>query len=78
MVSKLNTAQWTEILSRTELTNETNLSIFQALYSFDGHKAYASQLGLLLGYTGKSPHGPLNLEIGRFAKRIAKHYDIQF
>ena len=44
----------------------------------DGHKAYASQLGLLLGYQGKSPHGPLNLEIGRFAKRIVKHYDIQF
>ena len=35
-------------------------------------------MGLLLGYNGKSPHAPLNFEIGRFAKRIAKHYDIQF
>ena len=35
-------------------------------------------MGLLLGYNGKSPHAPLNSEIGRFAKRIAKHYDIQF
>lgn len=50
MASELSTAQWSEILSRPELTNETDLSVFQALYSFDGHKAYASQVGLLLGY----------------------------
>lgn len=78
MVSELSTAQWSEILSRQELTNEFDLSIFQALYSFEGNKAYASQLGFLLGYKGKSPHAPLNSEIGRLAKRIATHYDIQF
>jgi 5-methylcytosine-specific restriction protein A len=78
MASELSTVQWSEILSRQELTNENDLSIFQALYSFESHKAYASQIGLLLGYKGKSPHAPLNSEIGRLAKRIAKHYDIQF
>jgi 5-methylcytosine-specific restriction protein A len=78
MASELSAAQWSEILSRQELTNETDLSIFQALYSFDGHKAFASQVGLLLGYKGKSRHAPLNSEIGRLAKRIAKYYDIQF
>lgn len=78
MTTELSKAQWSEILLHQELTNDTNLSIFQALYSFDGHKAYASQIGLLLGYKGKSPHAPLNSEIGRYAKRIAKFYDIQF
>lgn len=78
MVSELSTAQWSEILSHQKLTNEMDLSIFQALYACEGHKAYASEIGLLLGYKGKSPHAPLNLEIGRLAKRISKHYDIQF
>lgn len=78
MATELSKAQWCEILVRPELTNEIDLSIFQTLYSFDGHKAYASQVGLLLGYKGKSPHAPLNSEIGRYAKRIAQHYDIEF
>jgi 5-methylcytosine-specific restriction protein A len=78
MPSELNTTQWCEILSRPEITKAIDISIFQALYSFDDHKAYASQLGLLLGYQGKTPHSPINLEIGRFAKRISKHYDIHF
>lgn len=78
MATKLTKNQWSEILKNSELTHAIDLSIFQALYSFDGHKAYASQIGILLGYEGKSPQGPLNLEIGRYAKRIAKYYDIEF
>jgi len=78
MASDLTSTQWIEILLNRELTKELDLSIFQTLYSFEGHKAYASQIGVLLGYKGKSPHGPLNLEIGRYAKRIAQYYDIEF
>lgn len=78
MDSKLKVAQWSEILLNPELTKEIDLSIFQALYAFDGHQAAASQIGLFLGYQGKSPHAPVNFEIGRFAKRIAKYYDIDF
>lgn len=78
MVTELTKTQWSEILVHQELTNETDLSIFQALYSFEEHKAYASQVGLLLGYKGGSLHAPLNSEVGRYAKRIAKFYDIQF
>ncbi|MEW6508282.1 MAG: HNH endonuclease [Bacteroidota bacterium] len=51
--------------------------MFQAIYSFDHHKAYASQIARLFGFTGKVPHGRLNLQIGRLAKRIAKKHDIQ-
>ncbi len=72
--SELNSLEWTEILQNEKLTNELNLAIFQALYSFQDHKAYASQIALILETT----HPPLNLEIGRYAKRIAVHYDINF
>jgi 5-methylcytosine-specific restriction protein A len=48
------------------------------LYSFENHQAYASQIGLILGHTGKTPQSPINLEIGKYAKRIAQHYDIEF
>jgi len=72
--SELNSLEWTEILQNEKLTNELDLAIFQALYSFQDRKAYASQVALILETT----HPPLNLEIGRYAKRIAEHYDINF
>ena len=78
MASEFTTSQWTEILIDRTLTNELDIAIFQTLYAFDGHHAYASQVGRILGYKGKATHGLLNLEIGRYAKRIAKQYDINF
>ncbi|MCB0197041.1 MAG: hypothetical protein KDJ65_34150 [Anaerolineae bacterium] len=78
MASELTKEQWIEILLNSELTKEVDLAMFQAIYSFDGHKAYASQVGILLGYKGKSPHAPLNSEVGLYAKRITKLYDIEF
>lgn len=76
MATNITTLEWIEILQNETLTNQLDISIFQALYSFDRHKAYASQIGLLLGNSGTAPHGPLNLEIGRYGNRIAKEYDI--
>lgn len=70
----LNDSEWSDILLDNELTNELNLSIFQALYSFQDQKAYASQIAQILETT----HPPLNLEIGRYAKRIATKYYINF
>jgi len=78
MATILTALQWTEILQDNSLTNKLDLSIFQTLYSFEGHQAYASQVGRILGNSGKAPHGVLNLEIGRYAKRIANQYDINF
>lgn len=73
-VSELTRLQWTEILQDKKLTNELDLSIFQTLYTFQDYKAYASQIALILETT----HPPLNLEIGRYAKRIAEYYEINF
>lgn len=78
MATELTAIQWTEILLDNEITNDFDLSMFQALYSFERCKAPASQIGLLLGYNGKNPSAPLNSEVGRYAKRIARFYDINF
>jgi 5-methylcytosine-specific restriction enzyme A len=78
MATTLTASQWTEILQDGSLTKPLDLAIFQTLYSFEGYMAYASQVGRILGYTGKVPHGVLNLEVGNYAKRIAKHYEIDF
>jgi hypothetical protein len=75
MAKTLTTEQWIEILKNSEITKELGLKIFQTLLEFDDYKAYASEIGLKLGYK-KSPQSPLNLEIGRYGKRIAKYYDV--
>lgn len=69
---------WNLIITNSEITTDYDLSIFQALYSFEHHQAYASQIGLILGHSGKTPQSPINLEIGKYAKRIAQHFDIEF
>lgn len=78
MATELTATQWTEILLDKNITKDLDIAIFQGLYSFEGHKAPASQIGLLLGYAGKNTSSPLNLEIGRYAKRIAEYYEINF
>jgi 5-methylcytosine-specific restriction protein A len=72
MATELITKQWIEIFQNSELTKELDLAMLQTLYSFEGHKASASQTALIL----RTRHGSLNLEVGRYAKRISKHYDI--
>ena len=74
MATELTTKQWIEILQNSELTKELDLTMLQAFYTFEGHKAYASQVGLIL----EEHYGTLNLEIARYAKRISQHYDITF
>ncbi|WP_255474097.1 HNH endonuclease [Pontibacter qinzhouensis] len=70
--------QWIEILLDKALMIDLDIAIFQGLYSFEGHKAPASQIGLILGYTGKNTSSALNLEIIRLGKRIAKKYEVAF
>lgn len=78
MATELSKLEWIEILQSKEITNEIDLSIFQALFSFNRNAAPASEIGRILGYEGKSTQGPVNLEVGRYAKRIANHYEINF
>ena len=57
--NKLTKLKWEEILLNDKITNEFDISMFQALYSFEKHKAPASQIGKLLGYNGKKTLGLL-------------------
>lgn len=75
----LSTNEWSEVLQDREITNIKDISILQALYSFEGHKASASQIGMILtGETGRKASGPINLEIGNWGKRLVKKYPIPF
>jgi len=74
-MTNLTKENWIEILQDNSLTNELNLKIFQTMYGFPNHKAAASEIGKILGYE-KSPASPLNLEIGRYGKRISGKFDI--
>ena len=78
MESTLTVDDWIEILQDKRLTNELDIAIFQTLYACGNHKAAASQIGRILGSDSKMPGSKLNLEIGRYAKRIADHYEINF
>jgi 5-methylcytosine-specific restriction enzyme A len=78
MASNLSKEEFIEILQNPAITYGVDLAVFQTIYGFEGHKAYASQVGRILGKKGTRPASPINLQIGRLAKRIAQHYDIGF
>lgn len=78
MATELTKEQFIEILQDNDITKPEDLAVFQTIYSFDGHKAYASQVGRILGKKAKLPASPINLQIGRLGKRIATKHDIDF
>jgi 5-methylcytosine-specific restriction protein A len=78
MATQLTKEQFIAILLDKTLTKTEDVSVFQAMFSFENHKARASQIGRLLGSKAKTPGSPINLQIGRLAKRIAKKYDLVF
>ena len=48
------------------------------MYSFQDHKASASEIGKILGYSGKNTSGPVNSEIGKWGNRLSKKYPVRF
>jgi 5-methylcytosine-specific restriction protein A len=78
MAVMLTKDQFKEILQDSSITKQMDIQLFQTLYSFDGHKYCAGELGRHMGFLGMNPSAPLNSEIGRYAKRIAQKYDIEY
>ncbi len=78
MATQLTKQQFIEILLDKTITKAEDLLVFQTIFSFEDHKAKASQVGRLLGSKSKMPGSPINLQIGRLAKRISKKHDIDF
>lgn len=74
----LTKEQWVDALTDKSITNQTNIDILQTMYSFEGHKAPASQIGLILGYKGKNTASPLNGIMGNWGKRLVKSFPYRF
>lgn len=75
MPTELTKEQFKEILLDKSVTTPQDLELFQAIYGFGGHKAYASQVLHLWGMQ-KKQIGRLNLQIVRLGKRIVKKYNV--
>lgn len=74
----LTKQQWINVLRNEEITKEIDILILQIIYSFEGHESYASRIGLTLGFKGKNLSSPINLEIGRWGKRLVKIYPVRY
>lgn len=72
-----STDEWIEIIQNKDITQAKNIEILQVMYSFEGHKAAASQVGLILGYGGKNPASPVNALIGYWGKRLIQKRPIE-
>ena len=67
MPTELTKEQFIEILQDNDITKPEDLAVFQTIYSFDEHKAYASQVGRISGKKTKSPASPIDqLPYGAF------------
>lgn len=73
----LKMEEWMDVLVDKEITSELNIAILQTMHSFEQQKASASQIGKILGYEGKNTARPLNLEIGRWGKRLVRKYPFE-
>jgi len=78
MASILTKQQFVEILQDKDVTKTEDIAVFQTIFSFEEHKAYASQVGRILGSKSKTPGSSINLQIGRLGKRLAKKNEVNF
>lgn len=69
---------WLAILQDSKITKEADLKILQTIYSCDNHQAYGKDVGLLLNKSTNSPQSPINIAVGRYARRINKTYQTNF
>lgn len=72
----LTTTEWIEVLLNSEITRPKDISLLQIMYSFEEHKAAASQIRLILD--GKKAVAPLNSQMGNWGKRLVKEYPLRY
>lgn len=63
MASILTKQQFVEILQDKDVTKPEDIAVFQTIFSFEEHKAYASQVGRILGSKSKTPGSSINLQM---------------
>lgn len=64
---EISAEAWAGLLMDREVTTESDLSILKLVYESRNHELRASEIASILGM---SHHGPINLQISRFSKRV--------
>jgi 5-methylcytosine-specific restriction protein A len=65
---------WTKLLADREVTTEPDLDILKIVYESKNHEIRASEIASKLNIIH---HGPINLQISRFSKRIIHKTGVQ-
>lgn len=65
----INADAWTELLTNNDVTTEQDMKILKIVYESPNHEIRASEIVPMTSYTH---HGPINLQISRFSKRVIK------
>ncbi len=66
--------KWIELLTDKEVTKDIDMKILRIVYESKNHEIRGSDIALKLNY---SSHGAINLQIGRFGKRVIAKTGIQ-
>jgi 5-methylcytosine-specific restriction protein A len=66
--------EWTALLMDRNVFRESDIELLTIIYACEGHMATASQLAHMLGLAS---HRPLNSQVGRLGKRIAKSTGVE-
>ncbi len=65
---------WTRLLADSEVTTEADLNVLKIVYESKNHEIRSSEIASKLNITH---HGPVNLQISRFSKRIIRKTGVQ-
>ncbi len=71
---RINAEVWAELLKNKEVTTEADLNVLNTVYESKNHEIRASEIALRLNMPH---HGPINLQIGRFSKRVIAETRVQ-
>lgn len=64
---------WCEILNDKSVTTEIDISVLKHVFNSPNHEARGSEVAASLGM---SHHGPLNILVSRFSKRVIQKYKV--
>lgn len=71
---EITTKTWVELLTDKEVTRESDFNVLKMVYESKNHELRASEIASRLNL---SHHGPVNLQISRFSKRVVAKTGIQ-
>ncbi|WP_223812558.1 hypothetical protein [Geobacillus thermoleovorans] len=71
---EISTAVWIKMLQDKEVTTENDLKILKLVYESKNHEIRASEIASRLNIPH---HGPINLQISRFSKRVIHNTGVQ-